>query len=397
MDERVAELRDIDLNIQELNARKEAVKKKALEHRDSIEDEEQARLRAERAEIEGKLAELEQRKKDLQRQAKEEKGENRTMDNALLHYKDGMERADVLATVEYRTAFFKKMQGKDLTAEETRSITSAAESGGAAIPTKTMNMIIGQITENATVLNLITVLNIPELISLPIENLVNDAEWVAEDADSTLSADKLDSISLNAYKLIKTVKITAKLKEMAIDAFEEWIVKTLTRKMIAACRKAVFDGTGVNQPTGLNTLTWNEKNSVSTAAVSYDNVVDVEALVDEDYVINAVWVMNRKTKAKIAKLKDENKRPLFERAVEDGFVGTFLGYPVRLEKHVKDGEAFFGDWKAAYVMNFAKQIEYASSKEAGFMSGSTIYRGLALVDGKPSKIAGAMAKLVISE
>ncbi|MBQ8323224.1 MAG: phage major capsid protein [Clostridia bacterium] len=399
MDGFIEEMRDIDLDIQALIARKEAIKQKAIEHRDSITDEEQAQLRSEKTEIETKLKVLEQCKKDLQERANQkEKGENGTMDNAMLHFKEGMERADVLNTLEYRSAFFKTMQGKELTTEEKRSMTSAAESGGAAIPTQTMNMIIGQIQESPTVLNLITVLNIPELISLPIENLVNDAAWISETGDSTPSEDKLGSLTLSAYKLIKTVKISAKLKEMAIDAFEAWIVGAITKKMTAACQKAVFDGTGVEQPTGLNTITWNDTNSVSaTGAPTYDNLVDTEALVGEDYISNAVWVMNRKTKAMVMKLKDDQKRPIFERAVEDGFVGYLLGYPVRLNKHVKNGEAFLGDWKAAYVMNFAKAIEYAVSKEAGFMSGSTIYRGLALVDGKPTKIEGAMAKLIVTE
>ncbi len=398
MDEAIEELRNIHLDMEALSARKAAIKQKAIEHRDSLSSAEQEKLHAEKIEIESKLALLEQRKKDLLSQANENnKGEKVTMDNALLHFKDGMERADVFETVEYRSAYFKTMQGRDLTAEEKRAMTSAAESGGAAIPTKTMNMILGQIKEAPTVLNLITVLNIPELVSLPVENLVNDATWTAEGADSTPSDDKLGSISLSAHQLIKTIKVSAKLKAMSIDAFEEWIVNSLTKKMTAACKKAVFDGTGINQPTGLNTISWGTENSVSTTAVTYDDLVDLESLVGEDYTPSAVWVMNRKTKAKVAKLKDDQKRPLFERAVEDGFVGTLLGYPVRLDKNVKDGEAFFGDFAAAYVMNFAKAIEYSSSQEAGFMSGSTIYRSLALVDGKPTKIDGAMAKLTISE
>lgn len=400
MDETVEEIRNIDLDIEALNARKAAIKQKAIEHRDSLSDGEQDKLRAEKTEIESKLLSLEQRKKDLQEQAKKQKiktGENRTMDNALLHYQDGMERAEVFATAEYRSAYFKTMQGRDLSAEEKRAITSATDSGGAAIPTKTMNMILGQIKEQPTVLNLITVLNIPELVSLPIENLVNDATWTAEATDSTPSDDKLGSISLSAHQLIKTIKVSAKLKTMAIDAFEDWLVGALTRKMTAACKKAVFDGTGINQPTGLNTIAWDSSNSVTTAALTYDNLIDLEALVGEDFTPNAVVVMNRKTKALVMKLKDDQKRPIFERAVEDGFAGTLLGYPVRLDRNVKEGEIFFGDWKASYVLNFAKAIEYSSSQEAGFMSGSTVYRSLALVDGKPTKIAGAMAKLVVSE
>lgn len=174
------------------------------------------------------------------------------------------------------------MQGRSLTEDEKRSITSATASGGAAFLRRPMNTIIGQLSETPTVLNLITLYNIPELISLPKENLVNDASWIAEDTDSTPSDDTLTNITLSAYKLIKTVKVTAKLKEMAIDAFEAWVINSITRKMRAACDKAVIGGTGANQPKGLNSVTWDEENSVTVAAsgsLSYDDLVDAEALV----------------------------------------------------------------------------------------------------------------------
>ena len=392
MDARTAELRDLFADKEALAAKRKQIKEKALAHRDDVEGAKQAKT--EITEIDRQLREVDEKIKKIQ-----EKGEEkRKMNDKLLHFDEKMERADVLNTVEYRSAFFKKLQGKELTDDEQRSITSATSSGGAAIPTMTMDSIIGQLKETAPMLSLITVLNIPELISLPKENVVNDASWVAEDADSTNSDDSLTNITLSAYKLIRTVKVTAHLQAMSVSAFEEWVVNTITKKMRAALDKAVFAGTGNvgNQPTGLDGQSWDSNNSVevaSSATISYDNLVDVEALVDEDYINNAVWVMNRKTLAQIMKIKDDNKRPVFERAIEDGFRGYIIGIPVKLDKNVQDGEAYLGDFAAGYVMNFAKPIELASSKEAGFMSGATVYRGLALVDGKPTGVKGAIAKI----
>lgn len=319
------------------------------------------------------------------------------MNNDLLHYSEGMAREEVWSTEEYRSAFFKRLQGKNPNEVEQRAMTSASTSAGAAIPTQTMNMIIGQLRESATLLNLITLTDIPSLTSFPVENIVNDASWVAEGTDSTSSSDTLKAVSLAAYTLIKTIKITAQVKRMAIDAFETWIVDALVRKLRAACNKAVISGTGSNQPTGLDTQTWNASNSITVAkgaTVTYDNIVDLEALVGESFITNAVWVFNRKMKATLLKLKDDQKRPLFERAIEDGFVGYLLGYPVRLDQNVKDGEAYFGDWKAGYVMNFTQPIEIDSSEAAGFMSGSVVYRGMALADGKPTGVKGALVKIV---
>ena len=401
MDPIIEMLRNENAEIEKLTARREEIKRKLEEHRSgNITEEEFKRLSDERSEIEKELSLRSKRREELTSAAEKNKNQEERrgiMNDTVLHFKEGMERTEILATAEYRSAYFKQLQGKELGDEEKRAMTSASSSAGAAIPTQTMNMIIGQIKESTSLLGLITVTNIEGLTSFPVENVVNDAAWTAEGADSTPSNDTLKPLVLAAYTLIKTIKITAQVKRMAVDAFELWIVEALVRKLRAACDKAVISGTGSNQPTGLDAQTWNTENSVTVASgatVTYDNIVDLEALVGEGFIPNAVWVFNRKMKATVLKLKDDQKRPIFERAVEDGFVGTLLGYPVRLDANVKDGEMYFGDWKSGYVMNFAQPITIESSAEAGFMSGSTVYRGMALVDGKPTGVKNALVKLV---
>ena len=394
-------LRDENNAIEQLMQRREEIRRKLEEHRSgNLSQDELEKLSEERKNIEQELSLRTKYRDALSAAAEKNKtngGERGIMNNDLLHYSEGMAREDVWGTEEYRSAFFKRLQGKNPNEVEQRAMTSASTSAGAAIPTQTMNMIIGQLKASATLLNLITLTDIPSLTSFPVENVVNDASWVSEGTDSTPSNDTLKAVSLAAYTLIKTIKITAQVKRMAIDAFETWLVDALVRKLRAACDKAVISGTGSNQPTGLYTQKWDTTNSITVAkdaTVTYDNLVDLEALVGEGFITNAVWVFNRKMKATLLKLKDDQKRPLFERAIEDGFVGYLLGYPVRLDQNVKDGEAYFGDWKAGYVMNFAQPIEIESSEAAGFMSGSVVYRGMALADGKPTGVKGALVKLV---
>ena len=401
MDPIIEMLRNETAEIERLAARREEIKRKLEEHRSgNISEEELKKLSEERAEIDKELLLRNKRREELTDAVEKNKNQGAgrgIMNDTVLHFKEGMERNEIFATEEYRSAFFKRLQGKPLAEEEQRAMTSASTSAGAAIPTVTMDKIFGQLKESDTLLGLITLENIEGLTSFPVENVVNDAAWVAEGTDSTPGNDTLKSIALAAYTLIKTVKITAQVKRMAIDKFEAWIVDALTRKLRAACDKAVISGTGSNQPTGLDTQSWDGTNSVTVASgstVTYDNIVDLEALVGEGFITNAVWVFNRKMKATLLKLKDDQKRPIFERAVEDGFVGLLLGYPARLDANVKDGEMYFGDWKAGYVMNFPEQISVDSSEEAGFMSGSTVYRGMALVDGKPTGVKNALVKLV---
>lgn len=400
MDPIIEMLRNETAEIERLAARREELKKKLEEHRSgNISEEEFKKLAEERADIDKELVLRNKRREELS-EAAEKKRNNQgeeIMNDKILHFKDGMERAEVLETAEYRSAYFKSLQGKQLTEDEKRAMTSASTSAGAVIPTQTMNMIIGQIRGSDSLLGLITITNIEGLTSFPVENVVNDATWTAEGTDSTSSKDTLKSIALAAYTLIKTLKISAQVKAMSVDAFEQWIIDALVRKLRAACDKAVVSGNGSNQPTGLDSQTWDGTNSITVAngsTATYDNIVDLEALVGEGFITNAVWACNRKMKAVLLKLKDDQKRPIFERAVEDGFVGTLLGYPVRLDANIKDGEMYFGDWKSGYVMNFAQPITIESSAEAGFMSGSTVYRGMALVDGKPTGAKNALVKLV---
>lgn len=395
MDKRIEQLRNLNLDIEQLKLRKEEIKKKALEHRSTVTSAQADEAIAEVRGINEQIAELEQRREKIQNDNKNQ-GENRAMDNKTLHFKEGMERGDILSTTEYRSAFFKRLQGRELTEDEKRSMTSATNSGGAAIPTKTMDEIIGQFTESPTLIGLITVLNIPELLSLPKESVTNDASWIAEDSAGSVVDDSLSAITLSAYKLLRFVKVTAKLSAMSVSAFEAWVINTLVKKMRAAIENAIINGTGTNQPTGIDKTVWDATNSITVgaaAALSYDDFVDAEALVDEGYINSAVWVMNRKTLAAVKKLKDDQKRPLFERMVEDGFRGNIIGYPVRVSKYAADNDIYFGDWKSAYVFNFTKAVELRTSDEAGFMDGGTVYRALALCDGKPTGVAGAMVKI----
>lgn len=390
--ENVTELRDLHLELDEKKARKAEIKKLIMEHRDSFTDLQIDETRAEVIKLNAEIKDIENK---IKKNQIEDRGE-KIMNNEILHFNDQMTRAEARETAEYRSAFFKKLQGKDLTDVETRSLTSGSSSVGAAIPTTTMDMIIGQLTEKSTLLSDVTVLNIPELLSIPKENVTNDANWVAEDADSTNSDDTLTNISLSAYKLIRTIKITAKVSAMSIGAFEKWIVSTMTKKMTKAIENAIVNGTGSNQPTGLETgVTWDDNNSVSVTAIDYDTLVDAESLVEEDYLPNAVYYMNRKTLSAVRKLKDDNKRPLFERAIEDGFRGTLNGIPVKLSRYIANGTIYLGDLKSAYIVNFAQPIEFANSKEAGFMSGADVYRSMALLDGKPTGVENSIVKISI--
>lgn len=291
-----------------------------------------------------------------------------------------MERFDI-ASAEYRDAWFKNILGRDTTAEERTAITNAS----AVIPTMTLDKIYGKLEENRLFAE-IAPTRFPGYVTVPLMNTVDDASWLSMGTASTDSPDAVTTVSLAAHKLIKTVEVNADMANMAIPAFEAWLVDQIVSKMRRAICAAAIVGTGTNEPTGIK--------SVATSAgtsISYDNILKAMASVNAAYHDRAVWVCSEGTFFNsIMGLKDSNQRPLVYQGVQ-GIEGEpaymLLGHRVILESACDEEAAnllVFGNFREGYAANFGKDIEISKDDSVGFRTGSTVFRGLALYDGAPA-------------
>lgn len=297
---------------------------------------------------------------------------------------------ELLASQEYRSAYLKSLQGKPLSELESRALTTAANSAGAAVPTTTLNRIIDKLRQTSALFSRISVSYIPGNVTLPVANAKNAAAWKAEGTDGTPQDDTVSEVTLAGYELIKLVEISAAASAMTIDAFEAYIAAEIGRQMAIAVENAILNGAGANsnQPTGiLPGITWNASNKVEYAAgetLEYDTFMDALALLPTMYHPNAVFVMNRKTLfGQVRKIKTTDGAPIFAYNAQDRAAMSILGYPVVMDDYMPDGEVLLGDLDY-YFMNFALAPTIETSKEAGFRSGKLVYRGLAVADGKPA-------------
>jgi len=287
-------------------------------------------------------------------------------------------RTFAIDTVEYREAFLMNLQGKELSTEQRAAVTASA-----AIPTQTMNKIVGKL-ELAPIINAVDVTYIPGNVSYPVEDTVNDAAWVAMGTAATDSADKLTNIALGAYKLIKTVEITADVAAMAVDAFETWLVNRLANKLQRAVAAAIMVGTGSSQATGLSKRT--ADGTYTAAGMTYGDVMAIIAALPTHYAANASFVMSRATfYGKVLNIQDTAKHPIVVADVQAPAKFNILGYPVILEDAAGE-DVYFGDLKEAYKFNFAQAPTVKSDESVAFRTGSTVYRAMALADGKPTGV-----------
>ena len=294
-----------------------------------------------------------------------EKKEEHTMEN----------RTFANGTPEYREAYLMHLQGRELTAEQ-----RAAVNGTAAIPTQTLNQIF-RYMEESPILSRIDMTYIPGNIVLPVESAVAEASWIAMAAASTDSADAITSISLGAHKLIKTLELNADVEAMAIDAFEAWLVAKLGEKMQKALDNAVFNGTGTNQPTGILT-TVASTGTYTKAKAKYSDLVNIIAALPSGPAKNAVFAMPRKLFfTDVIGIEDQSGQPVVHADVESPAKYNILGYHVVLDDNIPADNILFGDFRA-YKMNIAKAPVISSDDSVGFRTGTRVYRGMALADGK---------------
>lgn len=279
-------------------------------------------------------------------------------------------------SAEYREAYLMNLQGKELNAEQ-----RAAVNGVAAIPTQTLNQVFRYL-EESPILSRIDLTHIPGNVVLPVESAAADAAWVAMATAATDSADAVTSISLGAHKLIKTLELNADVEAMAIDAFEAWIVAKLGEKMEKALDNAVFNGTGSNQPTGILKTIATATGTFTKAKAKYSDLIAIIAALPSGPAKNAVFAMPRKLFfTDVIGIEDQSGQPVCHADVESPAKYNILGYPVILDDNIPADNILFGDFKA-YKMNIAKAPVISSDDSVGFRTGSRVYRGLALADGK---------------
>ena len=281
---------------------------------------------------------------------------------------------------EYRSAWLMNLQGKELNAEQR----TALSNGGYAIPQETANKVWGKM-ELFPLLQAVDVMHIPGTVVLPVEGTVNNAAVVAMGNAATDSADALAKVSLGINKIIKTIEITADVAAMAVPAFEEWLVDRLSNKLFRKICDKVVVGTGTGDLTGLATITAMTTDYTSTG-VTYGDLLNIVAELPAEYLPNASWLVSRTTFwGGMKALNSSSDVRVVNTDVGAPAAYNVLGFPVIIDDNAST-DIYFGDLKEGYVLNFGKDVAIDRDESVGFRTGSTVFRGMALCDGKPTGV-----------
>ena len=118
--------------------------------------------------------------------------------------------------------------------------------------------------------------------------------------------------------------------------------------------------------------------------MTYTDLMSIIATIPTQYLPNASFLMPRALfYGKVLGLTDTTGNRVVVADAQAPAKFNILGYPVIVDDNVTAGAVIFGDLRQGYAFNFGAGPEVKRDDSVGFRTGSSVYRAMALCDGKP--------------
>ncbi|CAK2050190.1 hypothetical protein VCRA2119O147_560039 [Vibrio crassostreae] len=220
--------------------------------------------------------------------------------------------------------------------------------------------------------------------NIPVVTDNGTAGWVDELGTYPESDMTGDRKVLGAHKLGRICKVSEELLQDEAVSLENTLADSYAKSFGDAEEDAMWNGDGNKKPTGLKTQVKKKVTAAAAAAISYDDLVDLQHGVKRPYRKNGVYVLNDLTIAMVRKLKNDKGEPIWQDSMKDGEPDRLLGKPV----HSTDAlsvpaasqvSAMFGDFKQGVDIGdrgaiYMQRLEelYAAEGAIGFRMRSRV-------------------------
>jgi len=294
---------------------------------------------------------------------------------------------------EYRSAWLKNLQGKELNEVEKRALTG----GTSALPEATANKVVEILVDTVPLLNEIELFRMPGSINIAVEVTAPGATLEAAGGSVSVSDAVLRQVTLAGYNMNAFIRLGADLAQQAVSAFEDWLTRKLADAIGNKIEDLIVNGDGSDGPKGIEkyVTTWDVSDGTgvawtgsSGAALDVDDLDAAIGLLPAKYDRDSKFVMSKKTfYTNVANLTDLNNLPVVEREGRNFYV---RGYPVVFSNYVTTGTIFFGDFKRGMVGNLSSNIQVEKQRNLAYNAWD--FLGWAVFDCAPAA-AGCIVKV----
>lgn len=295
----------------------------------------------------------------------------------------GKETAEERAFVEYlRSGKAMEIRAEGDTAIPPTTTTDSnwtPAANGAVIPSSIANKIIERVKNISPIYAMSTKYNVRGTLSIPYYDETDGKITVGyqeEFSEITATSGKLKSISLGGFLVGALTKVSRSLMNNAQFDILSYVIGKLAEAVALWIDNEVINGTP-GKIAGLSSA----KNVLTSAAangVTADELIDVQDTVPDVYQPNCVWVMSRKMRSAIRKLKDGDGNFLLNKDATSKWGYTLFGRPVYISDAVKMEKGkpaiYYGDFSGLAVKmteNFNMEVlreKYAEQHAIGVVA-----------------------------
>lgn len=200
-------------------------------------------------------------------------------------------------------------------------------------------------------------------------DITGENEVVASGADLVF-----DTVNLGAYKYTSAgagsnlpLRVPVELLQDSAFDIDGLVSRAMGRRIQRKQAKHWITGTGVGQPKGIAAGSLTADRDLDTPDTpDYEDLVEFQDLLDEEYDGNAHWLMKKNTWSQLRLIVDLNGRPLIQSA-NDGIAGRpqrmLLDKPVIIDEGMPTlssaADTFciaYGDFREAYVLRRVQNL-----------------------------------------
>lgn len=282
---------------------------------------------------------------------------------------------------------------RSIISERAEENTTYAENG-AVVPTTIANKIIDKVVEICPIFSMAERYNMKGDLILPVYDAENSSismEYADEFSEAEGKKVKFASIKLTGYLGRALAKISKSLINNSKFDIVDFVINKMAQAISKFIEKELLNGTE-GKIDGLNGIV--EENIVTVTTLDSDSLIDLQDKIIDNYQADSIFIMNRNTRNKIRKFKDNDKNYMLNKDLSAKWGYVLLGKDVYTTDAIADDVIFYGDMSGLAV-KVSEEINMQILKEKYAEQHVTGVLGFVELDSKVQDTQ-KLAKLVVN-
>lgn len=239
--------------------------------------------------------------------------------------------------------------------EERENTNMVKTENGAVIPSTIANKIIQKVVDICPIYYDADRYNVKGTLQIPYyDETTKDIkmEYCDEFTDGESSVGKFASITLTGYLARAITDVSKSLINNSQFNIVDFVVTRMALSIAKFLEKELLHGTD-SKVDGLKGVT-QKVTAASATAITADEIIDLQEAVPDEYQADAYFIMNKKTRTAIRKLKDGQGNYLLNKDANSRWGYTLFGKDVYTSANMDEMAAgktaiYYGDYKGLAV------------------------------------------------